>query len=36
MVTNIDSAGAFFALGIGSLVLSVIGLLVWFRRGSYL
>jgi magnesium transporter len=36
MVTNIDSAGAFFALGIGSLVLSVVGLLVWFRRGSYL
>jgi magnesium transporter len=36
MVTNIDSAGAFFALGIGSLVLSVAGLLVWFRRGSYI
>jgi magnesium transporter len=36
MVTNIDSAGAFFVLGIGSLVLSVIGLLVWFRRGSYI
>ncbi len=36
MVVNIDSAGAFFALGIGSLVLSVVGLLVWFRRGSYL
>jgi magnesium transporter len=36
MVTNIDSAGAFFALGIGSLVLSVVGLLVWFRRGSYI
>jgi magnesium transporter len=36
MVTNIDSAAAFFALGIGSLVLSVIGLLVWFRRGSYI
>jgi magnesium transporter len=36
LVVNIDSAGAFFALGIGSLVLSVIGLLVWFRRGSYL
>jgi magnesium transporter len=35
MVTNIDSAAAFFALGIGSLVLSVLGLLVWFRRGSY-
>jgi len=36
MVTNIDSAGAFFALGIGSLLISVAGLLVWFRRGSYL
>ena len=36
LVTNIDSAAAFFALGIGSLVLSVIGLLVWFRRGSYI
>jgi magnesium transporter len=36
MVTNIDSAAAFFALGVGSLVLSVIGLLVWFRRGSYI
>ncbi len=36
MVANIDSAGAFFALGIGSLVLSVVGLLVWFRRGSYI
>jgi magnesium transporter len=36
LVANIDSAGAFFVLGIGSLVLSVIGLLVWFRRGSYI
>jgi len=36
MVTSIDSAGAFFALGIGSLVISVAGLLVWFRRGSYI
>jgi magnesium transporter len=36
MVVNIDSAGDFFALGIGSLVLSVAGLLAWFRRGSYL
>jgi magnesium transporter len=36
MVVNIDSAAAFFALGIGSLVLSVLGLLFWFRRGSYL
>jgi magnesium transporter len=36
MVANIDSVGAFFVLGIGSLVLSVIGLMFWFRRGSYL
>jgi magnesium transporter len=36
MVVNIDSAAAFFALGIGSLVLSALGLLVWFRRGSYI
>ena len=36
MVAGIDSAGAFFALGIGSLVVSVVGLLVWFRRGSYI
>ena len=36
MVVNIGSTGDFFVLGIGSLVLSVIGLLFWFRRGSYL
>ena len=36
LVVNIDSAGDFWILGIGSLVLSVIGLLAWFRRGSYL
>jgi magnesium transporter len=36
MVTRVDSAAAFFVLGIGSLVLSVVGLLVWFRRGSYI
>jgi magnesium transporter len=36
LVVNIDSAGAFWALGIGSLVLSVLALLAWFRRGSYL
>ena len=24
------------SLGVGSLVLSVVGLLVWFRRGSYI
>jgi len=36
MVENIDSAAAFLSLGIGSLVLSVVALLIWFRRGSYL
>jgi magnesium transporter len=36
LVVNIDSAAAFWALGVGSLVLSVVGLLIWFRRGSYL
>jgi magnesium transporter len=35
LVTRVDSAEAFFALGIGSLILSVVGLLVWFRRGAY-
>jgi magnesium transporter len=36
LVVHIDSAESFFVLGIGSLVLSVVGLLVWFRRGSYI
>jgi magnesium transporter len=36
MVENISSEADFFVLGIGTLVLSVIGLLAWFRRGSYL
>jgi magnesium transporter len=36
LVVHIDSAEDFFLLGIGSLVLSVLGLLAWFRRGSYL
>jgi magnesium transporter len=35
MVENIDTAAAFWGLGVGSLVLSVIGLLIWFRRGAY-
>jgi magnesium transporter len=35
LVTNIDSAGAFWGLGVGGLVLSVIALLGWFRRASY-
>jgi magnesium transporter len=36
LVVNIDSAAAFFTLGIGSLVFSVLGLLLWFRRSSYI
>jgi len=36
LVTNIQSPGAFFVLGIGSLVISVIALLVWFRHNDYL
>jgi magnesium transporter len=35
LVTNIGSEADFIVLGIGSLVLSVVALLVWFRRGSY-
>jgi magnesium transporter len=34
LVVNIDSAEAFWLLGVGSLVLSLIALLLWFRRGS--
>jgi magnesium transporter len=36
LVTNVQSPAAFFALGIGSLVISVLALLVWFRRNDYL
>lgn len=36
LVVHINSAADFWILGIGSLVLSVAGLLIWFRRGSYL
>jgi magnesium transporter len=36
LVTNIDTAAAFWGLGIGGLVVSVVWLLIWFRRGSYL
>jgi magnesium transporter len=35
LVTNIQSGGAFFVLGIGSLVISVVALWVWFRRNDY-
>jgi magnesium transporter len=36
LVVNIDSAAAFWVLGIGSLVVSALGLLAWFRRSSYI
>ncbi len=36
LVVNIDSAAAFWALGIGGLVVSVLVLLLWFRRSSYI
>ncbi len=36
LVANIQSPGAFFALGIGSIVASVVALLVWFRRSDYI
>lgn len=36
LVVNIDSAAAFWLLGVGGLALSLVGLLIWFRRGSYL
>ncbi len=34
LVVNIDSEAAFWGLGVGSAVVSIIGLLIWFRRGS--
>jgi magnesium transporter len=36
LVVNVDSPAAFFVFGIGSLLFSVIGLLLWFRRSSYI
>ncbi len=36
LVANIQSPGAFFALGIGSLAFSVVALLLWFRRSDYI
>jgi magnesium transporter len=36
LVVNIQSSAAFWGLGIGSLVLSVVALLIWFRRNNYL
>ena len=35
LVTNIDTGAAFWALGVGSLVVSVLALLLWFKRASY-
>jgi magnesium transporter len=35
MVRHINSAGDFFALGLGSLLVSVVVLWAWFRRRSY-
>jgi magnesium transporter len=36
LVDNVGSEADFFVLGVGSLLLSVIALLIWFRRGSYI
>ena len=36
MVGHIDSFAAFLAFGLGSLVVSAIALLAWFRRAGYL
>lgn len=36
LVEGIGSEAEFLIFGIGSLLLAVIGLLIWFRRGSYL
>lgn len=36
LVVNIGSETDFWVLGIGTLVLSVLGLVFWFRRGSYI
>ena len=36
MVRNVNTPAAFWLLGVGSLVASVAGLWIWFRRGSYI
>jgi magnesium transporter len=36
LVANVQSTEAFFVLGIGSVVLSVLALLAWFRRADYI
>jgi magnesium transporter len=34
LVTNIDTAAAFWGLGVGGALVSLVALLIWFRRGS--
>jgi magnesium transporter len=36
LVVNIQSTGAFFAIGLGSLLASVMILVAWFRRSDYI
>jgi magnesium transporter len=36
LVQGIDSATAFWAYGMGGLVLAVVGLMLWFKRSGYL
>jgi len=36
LVVEIQSPGAFFALGIGSLAVAALAMLVWFRRSDYI
>jgi magnesium transporter len=35
LVTSIDTAADFWAWGIGGLLLSLVALLIWFRRAAY-
>ena len=36
LVVEIQSPGAFFALGLGSLAVAVVAMLLWFRRSAYI
>jgi magnesium transporter len=36
LIVEIQSAAAFFVFGIGSLVLAVVLMLLWFRRSEYI
>lgn len=36
LVRNIGSAADFFVLGVGGAVVSIVALLLWFRRSSYI